>query len=111
MSKQRAAHLLAITGNNFSEILPPEGGWTKLYTACVMRDNGAPGKFYIVEGGNINYLHRDYSIIGLRNYHPALLDLGISQLEKRCASMLKEKADRTKFPNLHYLLMKCHGLY
>lgn len=111
MSKQRAAKLISITGNNFSEIEPPIGGWTTLYTSCVQRPKDIIGKFFIMSDGSINYLHENYQILGLKNYHPALLDLGISQLEEKCSAILKRKAESSKFPNLYHLLMKCYGLY
>ena len=110
--KNRAAKLLEITGNNFAEIEPPEDGWKSIHTACVRRDSKEEiGKFYIVAYGNIDYIHRDYTIANLRNYHPALLDLACQQLEEKCSAILKSRAKSSKFPNLYHLLMKFHGLH
>lgn len=111
MSKRRAEQLLAITGHNFSEIEPPAGGWTSLYTSCVLRSDEELGKFFIVKYGNIDYVSKGYTMANVRNFHPALMDLGIKQLEDKCAAILKSRAEATKFPNIYHLLMKFHGLY
>jgi hypothetical protein len=110
-AKNRAAKLLQITGNNFSEIEPPPDGWRPIHTACVRRDKEEIGKFYIVAYGNIDYIHRDYTIANVKHYHPALLDLACKQLEEKCSAILKLRAESSKFPNLYHLLMKFHGLY
>ncbi len=112
MSKHRAAQLLSIIGNNFIEIDPPEGGWTKLYTSCVVsRNDEEIGKFFLRQYGDIDYINKSCSMANLVNYHPALLDLAIRQLEEKAAATLKRRADARVFPNLYHLLMRYHGLY
>ncbi len=111
MSKKRAAQLLKIIGNNFIEIEPPEGGWKPIHVSCVSRPGEKLGKFYIVDHGNIDYINTGYMVMNLVNYHHSLLDLGIKQLEEKVSATLKSRADSSKFPNLHHLLMKFHGLY
>ena len=114
-SKEIAARLVRLTGNNFFEIKEPETGWTKLHKYPVMGFGGGGstiGKFFITaENGNINYDLQGFQILNLQHYHPSLMDLGLSQLEEKCAERFSSISRSRKFPYLDQLLMKYYGLH
>lgn len=103
--------LLEIIGRDFAEIQEPEGGWSNIHKACVLRNSGKFGKFFIKKGALIDYMHKDYIIINLQNYHSSLMELAIKQLEDTCHILIGYRTQFSKFPNLAHLITKYYGLY
>lgn len=108
--RDRIDSLLEITGRKLFEVPCPAEGWPISVIKSVTSPTKDFGKFFLVVGGHINYMSRELSIIAMKNYPPFLMSWAIDSLENEAMKVIINSSSNRKFPRIHKILIKYHGL-
>lgn len=111
MYKQTIEHLFKIiNGNNFFQLVPPDGGWTNQQMNNIVDCKCGKGLFFVREDGGLDYICQHLFHKNIVHPHPSLIQAAISQLKETCSKILDFRTRKYQMPYLHYLLIKYYGI-